>query len=201
MPQYQASSQSLEDAKNSGRETIDRTKQSGKDAEKDTKRWGQDVKESAGDAWESTKRWGNENRRRVEDTFDGFVDLGHPLINRVFDGFVKVGGVGALHAASQDSYRFLLSEETNKKTLEQSFQRIGKDAVQWGLVAAVYSGTTYGIQEARGVHDWKNALLGGALTGAALSLTEQNPGTDRVLRGAITGGAIATAAEILRNIT
>jgi hypothetical protein len=201
MPQYQASSESIESTKGSARETADRTKQAGKDAEKDAKRWGQDVKDSAGDAWESTKRWGHDKSKRVGDGFDGFVDLGHPLINRVFDGFVKVGGVGAVHAASQDSYRYLVSEETNKKSLEQSVQRIGKDALQWGLVAAVYSGTTYGIQEARGVHDWKNALLGGALTGAALSLTEQNPGTDRVLRGAITGGAIATAAEILRNIT
>jgi hypothetical protein len=47
----------------------------------------------------------------------------------------------------------------------------------------------------------KNALLGGALTGAALSLTEPNPRPDRVISGAITGGAIATAAEFLRNLT
>jgi hypothetical protein len=47
----------------------------------------------------------------------------------------------------------------------------------------------------------KNALLGGALTGAALSLTEPNPRADRVISGAITGGAIATAAEFLRNLT
>lgn len=47
----------------------------------------------------------------------------------------------------------------------------------------------------------KNALLGGALTGAALSLTEPNPRSDRVVRGAITGGAIATAAEFLRSLT
>jgi hypothetical protein len=39
---------------------------------------------------------------------DFLVDLGHPLLNRVVDGFVKVGAVGALHAASQDTYRFLL---------------------------------------------------------------------------------------------
>lgn len=39
---------------------------------------------------------------------DVLVDLGHPLLNRVVDGFVKVGGVGALHAASQDTYKFLL---------------------------------------------------------------------------------------------
>ncbi|KAL2643957.1 hypothetical protein R1flu_011544 [Riccia fluitans] len=132
---------------------------------------------------------------------DVLVDLGHPLLNRVFDGFVKVGGVGALHAASQSTYRLLAQEETNQKSLEKMAQRMGKEAVQWGMVAGVYSGMSYGMQEARGVHDWKNALLGGALTGAALSLTEANPSHDRVVRGAITGGAIATAAEILRNIT
>lgn len=202
MPEYRASSDSLESAKNAGRNTVDETKRAAKDTKEEGKKWGQNVQDSAGDAWERTRRWGHDRSRDVENNFDGFVDLGHPLINRVFDGFVKVGGVGALHAASQDSYRYLVSEDSgNKKTLEQSFQRIGKDAVQWGLVASVYSGVTYGISEARGVHDWKNALLGGALTGAALSLTETNPGTDRVLRGAITGGAIATAAEILRNIT
>ncbi|CAM6122447.1 unnamed protein product [Calypogeia fissa] len=133
---------------------------------------------TAGNAFNRTRRWGHARRGDIESSFDGFVDLVHPLINRVFDGFVKVGGVGALHAAAQDSFKYLVAEEANKKTLEQLVQRIGKEAVQWGLVAGVYSGVTYGISEARGVHDWKNALLGGALTGAALSLTETNPCTD-----------------------
>ncbi|MCO5562661.1 hypothetical protein L7F22_016289 [Adiantum nelumboides] len=132
---------------------------------------------------------------------DVLIDLGHPLLNRMVDGFVKVGGVGALHAASQDATNVLLSGETNKKSFEHMAQRMGKEAVQWGLVAGIYSGTTYGMQEARGVHDWKNALLGGALTGVALSLTEPNVRSDGILLGAITGGAVATAAEFLRNIT
>jgi hypothetical protein len=38
--------------------------------------------------------------------------------------------------------------------LEKTAQRVGKEAVQWGLVAGVYTGMTYGMQEARGVHDW-----------------------------------------------
>ncbi|KAH7291133.1 hypothetical protein KP509_29G001900 [Ceratopteris richardii] len=95
----------------------------------------------------------------------------------------------------------LLQEETNKHSLENSVQRVGKEAMQWGLVAGAYSGVTYAMQEARGTHDWKNALLGGALTGAAVSLTDSNVNQDRVLKGAITGAAIATAAEILRNLT
>lgn len=197
-PQYQDSADS---AKNSARETGDQAKKAAKDGEKGAKQWGRDVQDSAGNAWEQTKQWGQGTSKRIESDFDGFIDFGHPLINRVFDGFVKVGGVGALHAATQDSYKFLTAEESSKTSLETSAQRVGKDGVQWGLVAGVYTGVSYGIAEARGVHDWKNALLGGVLTGAALSLTETNPGTDRVLRGAITGGAIATAAEFLRNIT
>ncbi|BBN13763.1 hypothetical protein MPTK1_6g06100 [Marchantia polymorpha subsp. ruderalis] len=199
MPQYQASSEHVQGAKDAARDTAE-----------DAKRFGQNTKESLRESWDSSKRWGQEQTSRAKANIDAgienpkrnvIVDFGHPLINRVFDGFVKVGGVGVLHAASQDTYGFLLQEETTKKSLESSVQRLGKEAVQWGLVAGVYSGVTYGIQEARGVHDWKNALLGGVLTGAALSLTEANPGSDRVLRGAITGGAIATAAEVLRNIT
>lgn len=132
---------------------------------------------------------------------DVLVDMGQPLLNRVVDGFLKVGGVGAVQAAAQETYQFVLREETNKKSLECMAQRMGKEAVQWGLVAGVYSGMTYAVQEARGTHDWKNALLGGALAGAALSLTEPNPRRDRIVGGAITGGAIATAAEFLRNLT
>lgn len=197
-PQFQ---DSLDSAKGSARDTGDQAKRGAKDAEKDAKRWGQEAQDSAGNAWEQTKQWGQDKKSRLENSSDGFIDFGHPLVNRVFDGFVKVGGVGALHAATQESVKYISSEEANKKTLENSLQRVGKDAVQWGLVAGVYSGVTYGIAEARGVHDWKNALLGGALTGAALSLTETNPNADRVLRGAITGGAVATAAEILRCLT
>ncbi len=47
----------------------------------------------------------------------------------------------------------------------------------------------------------KTTLLSGALTGATLALTEPNPRHDLVVRGALTGGAIATAAAIVRNLT
>ena len=47
----------------------------------------------------------------------------------------------------------------------------------------------------------KNALVGGALAGAALSLTDFNPWHDRVAQAAITGGAITTATKFLRNLS
>jgi len=211
MPQYQASSDSLEGAKNSAKDSGEQTKRAANQGKEETKQWGRSVKDSAADSWEQTKQWGQEKGNSVEGSLDStfrhtegdhLVDFGYPLVNKVFDGLVKVGGVGALHAVSLDTFKYLTTDESkNKKSLEASVKRVGQDALQWGLVAGVYSGVSYGIQEARGVHDWKNALLGGALTGAALSLSEANPGTEAVLRGAITGGAIATAAEILKNIT
>ena len=47
----------------------------------------------------------------------------------------------------------------------------------------------------------KNALVGGALVGAALSLTESNARHARVVQVAIIAGAIATATEFLRNLS
>lgn len=70
-----------------------------------------------------------------------------------------------------------------------------------GLVAGTYSGVNYGLQQALGENNWKTTLLSGALTGATLALTEPNPRHDRVVRGALTGGAIATAAAVVRNLT
>ena len=47
----------------------------------------------------------------------------------------------------------------------------------------------------------KNALVGGALVGTALSLTDSNPWHDRVVQATITGGAIAIAAKFLGNLS
>ncbi|CAK9880037.1 unnamed protein product [Sphagnum jensenii] len=113
------------------------------------------------------------------------------------EGRIRVCGgdgeqVGAIQAGAQDAVRSLFSEESDQRSLQRAAQRMGKEALQWGLVAGMYTGITYTTTEARGVHDW---------TGAALSLTEPNPRTDHIISGAITGGAIATAAEFLGNLT
>ncbi|EFJ27534.1 hypothetical protein SELMODRAFT_441602 [Selaginella moellendorffii] len=96
---------------------------------------------------------------RVNTSFDGpnvdvLIDMGHPLLNRIVDGFIKVGGTGALHAAAQESMRYVSQESANKRSLEKSVNQMGKECLQWGMVAGIYSGMTYTMQEARGVHDW-----------------------------------------------
>ena len=46
----------------------------------------------------------------------------------------------------------------------------------------------------------KNAMLGGALTGAIISAASSNS-KDKIVVDAITGGAVATAAEFLNHLT
>ena len=46
----------------------------------------------------------------------------------------------------------------------------------------------------------KNAMIGGAVTGALISAASNN-GRDKVVTDAITGGAIATAAVFLNYLT
>ncbi|KAL8245027.1 hypothetical protein R6Q59_011285 [Mikania micrantha] len=160
-------------------------------------------------------------------TFDrngGLFDLGHPLLNRMVECFVKAAGIGAVQAVSREAYftatdggdstsippesttgqkkhRFSeLRGETNRSSIEALVKSTGKESIQWGLVASMYSGVTYGLKEARGVHDWKNSAMAGAITGAALALTFDDSSHEDIVQGAIMGAAISTAANLLTGI-
>ncbi|XP_022864108.1 outer envelope pore protein 16-2, chloroplastic-like [Olea europaea var. sylvestris] len=158
----------------------------------------------------------------------GFFDLGHPLLNRIAESFVKAAGIGAIQAVSREAYfvavesasgdtggiappkvggakknRSRLSGlrgETNRNSVEALVMSTGKESLQWGIAAGMYSGLTYGLKEARGVHDWKNSALAGAITGAALGLTSEDHSHEQVVQCAITGAAISTAANLLTGI-
>ncbi|KAK9289225.1 hypothetical protein L1049_017699 [Liquidambar formosana] len=153
-----------------------------------------------------------------------FFDLGHPLLNRIAESFVKAAGIGAIQAVSRDAYfiaiegaglesgsglestgvkkqRFPdLRGETNRKSLEAMVKNTGKESLQWGLAAGVYSGLTYGLKEARGAHDWKNSAVAGAITGMTLALTSEDSSHEQIVQCAITGAAISTAANLLTGI-
>ncbi|KAE8667951.1 Outer envelope pore protein 16-2 [Hibiscus syriacus] len=155
-----------------------------------------------------------------------FFDLGHPL-NRVADSFVKAAGIGAIKAVAREgchvalegsrssSYPDLtasraqnnkkhpfpyLRGETNRDSLEAMVKSTGKESLEWGLAAGLYSGITYGLREARGTHDWKNSAAAGALTGMTVALTCREGSHEHLLQCAITGAAISTAANILTGI-
>ncbi|PHT94215.1 Outer envelope pore protein 16-2, chloroplastic [Capsicum annuum] len=155
----------------------------------------------------------------------GLFDLGHPLLNRIAESFFKAAGIGAVQAVAREAY-FTASEstggdttsippeitgprknrfpdlkgETNRKSVEALVKSTGKESVQWGLAAGMYSGLTYGLKETRGVHDWKNSALAGAITGAALAFTLEDRSHEQVVQCAITGAAISTAANLLTGI-
>ncbi|KAG6518634.1 hypothetical protein ZIOFF_022114 [Zingiber officinale] len=85
-------------------------------------------------------------------------------------------------------------------------KRMCKEGAYWdihfveGTVAGVYVGVEYGMERARGTKDWKNAMLGGALTGLLISAVSNN-NRDKVFKDAITAGAVATAAEFINYLT
>ncbi|KAF7149585.1 hypothetical protein RHSIM_Rhsim02G0005200 [Rhododendron simsii] len=156
---------------------------------------------------------------------EGFLDLGHPLLNRIAESFVKAAGIGAVQAVAREAYfvtvegagldsggvppeitggkkrRFPdLRGETSSTSLEALVKNTGKESLQWGLAAGMYSGLTYGLKEARGTHDWKNSAMAGAITGAALALTSDDSSHEQIIQSAITGAAISTAANLLKGI-
>ncbi|KZV40624.1 outer envelope pore protein 16-2, chloroplastic [Dorcoceras hygrometricum] len=168
-----------------------------------------------------------ETRSLLDDfrSFDkgGFFDLGHPLLNRIAESFVKAAGIGAIQAVSREAYltavesvngdsttgsntdvknqRFPdLRGESNRKSVEALVKNTSTEALQWGLAAGIYSGVTYGLKEARGVHDWRNSLIAGAATGAVLALTTGDHSHEQVVQSAITGAAISTVANLLKGI-
>lgn len=151
-------------------------------------------------------------------------DFGHPLLNRVADSFVKAAGIGALQSTSREAYVTVagsldlnsgasselsngrnksftgLTGATNKESLEAMVKNVGKESMQWGLAAGVYSGLTYGLKEARGAHDWKNSAVAGAMTGVAVALTSEKPSHEHIVQYAITGAAVSTASNIFASI-
>ncbi|KAF8395121.1 hypothetical protein HHK36_019062 [Tetracentron sinense] len=79
---------------------------------------------------------------------------------------------------------------------EQSLKKMCKEGAYWGTITGVYVGVEYRMERIRGTRDWKNAMLGGALTGALISAAS-NSNREKIVTDAITGSAIATAAEFL----
>ncbi|KAF3570582.1 hypothetical protein F2Q69_00060052 [Brassica cretica] len=138
-------------------------------------------------------------------------DLGHPLLNRIADSFVKASCIRAgfdanmgppSENASSKEHRFPNLRGESSKSLDALVKNTGKESLQWGLAAGLYSGITYGMKEARGgAHDWVNSSVAGALTGAAMAMTtSESTSHDQVVQSALTGAAISTAANLLSSV-
>ncbi|KAJ9698407.1 hypothetical protein PVL29_007476 [Vitis rotundifolia] len=131
---------------------------------------------------------------------DVMIDMGNPFLNLCVDGFLKIGTVAAARVAAEETYHIVKKGNISRHSIEHSLKKMCKEGAYWGTIAGVYVGMEYGAERIRGTRDWKNAMLGGALTGAIIS-TACNDSRDKIVVGAITGGAIATAAEFLNYLT
>ncbi|KAL3720072.1 hypothetical protein ACJRO7_004980 [Eucalyptus globulus] len=131
---------------------------------------------------------------------DVAIDLGNPFLNVIVDGFLKIGTVAVTRAAAEDAYFTVKSGKFSGHKFEDTLKKMCKEGAYWGTVAGVYAGMEYGVERIRGTRDWKNAMIGGALTGLTISAASKNNG-DRIVIDAITGGAIATAADFLNYLT
>lgn len=103
---------------------------------------------------------------------DFLMDTGNPTLNCTLDGVLKISGVGAAHAASQEAYSLMRKgielyrsssqihsipiehAPTARRDLEKIIVKAGKEGLQWGMVAGMYAGFEYGMEKARGKQDW-----------------------------------------------
>ncbi|KAK9186156.1 hypothetical protein WN943_026518 [Citrus x changshan-huyou] len=133
------------------------------------------------------------------------IDTGNDFLNHTVDGFLKIGAVAATRAVAEDTYNIVKGGNFSRHHLEHALKKMCKEGAYWGTVAGVYVGMEYGVEKVRGTKDWlslsldilqKNAMIGGAFTGALVSAVGKNK-RDKVVMDALTGGAIAAAAEFL----
>ncbi|KAK2986097.1 hypothetical protein RJ640_003752 [Escallonia rubra] len=131
---------------------------------------------------------------------DLIVDMGNPFLNLTLDGFLKIGTVAASKVVAEETYHVVKRGSISSHNFEHSLKKMCKESAYWGSVAGIYVGVEYGAERVRGTRDWKNAMIGGAFTGALVSAVSNN-NRDKIVMDAITGGAVATAAEFLNYIT
>ncbi|KAK7261475.1 hypothetical protein RIF29_27788 [Crotalaria pallida] len=131
---------------------------------------------------------------------DVAIDMGNPFLNLTLDGFLKIGTVAASRAAAEDTFHIVQKGHISSRDFEKTLKKMCKEGAYWGTVAGVYVGMEYGVERIRGSRDWKNAMIGGAITGALVSAANNNK-SDRIAIDAITGAAVATAAEFINYLT
>ncbi|RDX85006.1 Outer envelope pore protein 16, chloroplastic [Mucuna pruriens] len=131
---------------------------------------------------------------------DVAIDMGNPFLNLTVDAFLKIGTVAATRAAAEDTYHIIQKGNISSHDFEKTLKKMCKEGVYWGTIAGVYVGMEYGVERIRGTRDWKNAMIGGAVTGALVSAASNNK-KDKIAIDAITGAAIATAAEFINYLT
>ncbi|KAE8733013.1 Detected protein of unknown function [Hibiscus syriacus] len=106
---------------------------------------------------------------------DVTIDTGNHILIHTLDGFLKIGTVAATRSIADDSFK----------------------AISRGTIRGTTDWACSLFFAAKG--KMKNAMIGGALTGAVVSAATSND-KERIVSDALTGGAIATASVFLNNM-
>ncbi|XP_008648644.1 uncharacterized protein [Zea mays] len=121
---------------------------------------------------------------------------------RALRSFVGVGAVAACKVAAEDAVDCLSEGGVSRhQPGRSSLKKICRE----GAAAGAFETLEFGAELMRGRSDWKNAVIGGALAGAAVSVADGyynrshggNAGTPQVIKAAVAGGAIGAALELI----
>ncbi|KAL3531471.1 hypothetical protein ACH5RR_010793 [Cinchona calisaya] len=97
-----------------------------------------------------------------------------PCSSMAVDAVLRIGTAGLIWGCctgSHEATKLGLYGTARASFLAKSVGRFG---IQWGLFAAIFSFTRCGIQRYRRQTDWANALVGGAVAGAAIGAGTRN---------------------------
>ncbi|CAG7905146.1 unnamed protein product, partial [Brassica rapa] len=83
----------------------------------------------------------------------------------------QAGGLYGFCAGPHNARKLGLSGVSQASYVAKS---IGKIGFQCGIVSGIFTLTNCGLQRYRGKSDWVNALVGGAVAGAAVALRTRN---------------------------
>ncbi|KAF1886882.1 hypothetical protein Lal_00046120 [Lupinus albus] len=144
--------------------------------------------------------WNSASGSLSTPTVDVAIDMGNPFLNLTLDAFIKIGTVAASRAVAEDTFHVIKKGSISSNDFEKTLKKMCIEGAYWGTVAGVYVGLEYGVERIRGHRDWKNATIGGAITGALVSAVSNNK-KESIAIDAITGAAVATAAEIINYLT
>ncbi|EMS68749.1 hypothetical protein TRIUR3_14005 [Triticum urartu] len=140
------------------------------------------------------------------------LDLGHPLLNRVADSFVKAAGIGAIQAVTRDSYFMAIEGESggtgavsgatgsskrtfpdlnggtsNSKSAEAMVKSVSKESFQWGKQCSPYNFVDVVAGLAAGMHS--------GLTYGLAEVRGTHDWKNSALAGAVTGAAVALTSD------
>lgn len=128
------------------------------------------------------------------------IDTGIDVLNKMIDGFLVFAVVAAMRLVALEVYHCCTKGSFSKEKLQPLLKKMGNEGAYWGVIVGLYVGLVYGLGMTHLVVGWLTAMVGGALTGGLVSAA-CSKGRDKIVEDAVTGGAIATAVELVQYIT